>query len=226
MITIHSSNKMKLSDILSVNQHHRILTDMITNRVNKLFNLPSVFTHNQSVIKLELSFPMLIHQYNRYMRGSDSNAQTRAYYNSEIHCFCYWWLLFKLLLDISVLNAYILWKLHYSKFKLSHSVFQNQVTMSLIQNSADSDQKRATKVRIIELQSLKKSEHDWISLFKKKYCQICNIDKERVSQKSLSELTNLSTKQQQWDAQTCWECSECVNSVFYKKSAYWNILHV
>ena len=159
------------------------------------------------------------------MRESDSNAQTRTYYSPETHCFHYWWSLFKLLLDASVLNAYILWKLHYSEFKLSHSAFQNQVTMSLVQNPADLSQKRATKVRVIELQGLEKPEHDWVSLSKKKYCQICSIDKERVSWKSLSDLTNLGAKRRRRGAQTRWGCSGCVDSACCKKPACWDALH-
>ena len=225
MTTIHSPNEVEISDILPANQRHGIPTDVVTNRVNKLFNLPSVFAHSQPVIELGLPFPMPIRQYNRHMGGSDSNAQTRAYYSPETHFFRYWWPLFKLLLDASVLNAYILWKLRYPESKLSHSAFQNQVAMSLVQDPAGSGRKRATKVGVIGLQGLEKPEHDWVSLSKKKYCQICSIDKERASQKPLSDLTNLGAKRRRRGAQTRWGCSGCVDSACCKKPACWDALH-
>ncbi len=54
----------------------------------------------------KLTFPAPIVEYNQHMRGSNENAQQRAYYSSQRLDSRYWWPIFIFLLNAAVLNAY------------------------------------------------------------------------------------------------------------------------
>ena len=110
MTTIHTPNDLKAYNILFKNKQHEIPIDTRTIRVKNLsyYTLSSVYAHSQLHIEWGLPFPTAVQLYNKHIGGSDSNAQSRAYYSPDTHSFHYWWPLLKFLLDASILNAYIL----------------------------------------------------------------------------------------------------------------------
>ena len=178
MTTVHTPSNMEAYDILSKNKRHGIPAEVSTIRIKNLsfHTLPSVYAHTQPCVERGLSFPTAVRQYNKHMGGSDSNAQGRAYYSPGTRNVRYWWPLLKLLLDASVLNAYILWQLQFPDSNLSHKAFQHQVATSLVMNPAGTGRQRATKVVITGAKSLMKPEHYWRKLDSKKYCQVCDVD--------------------------------------------------
>ncbi|SLM34182.1 PiggyBac transposable element-derived protein [Lasallia pustulata] len=163
MTTVHTPADMEAYDILSKNKRHGIPAEASTTRARNLlfYTLPSVYAHTQPHIEQGLPFPAAVRQYNKHMGGSDGNAQGRAYYSPGTRNVRYWWLLLKLLLDASILNAYILWQLQFPDSNLSHKAFQRQVATSLAMNPAGTGRQRATKVVVTGAKSLMKPEHYW-----------------------------------------------------------------
>ena len=62
---------------------------------------------------------------------------------------------------------------------VSNEEFQHQVAMSLVLNPAGTGRKRPTKMEVIGSKGSDKPEHYWVKLDRKKYCQVCHIDRER-----------------------------------------------
>ena len=234
MTTVHTPKDMEASDLLPKSKRHGIPVNSSHIRAKNLsfYTLPSVFSHSQPCIEQGLPFPTAVRQYNKNMGGSDGNAQVRAYYSSETRSFCYWWCLFKFLLDASILNAYTLWKLQFPDSKLSHVDFQYQVAMSLIQNPAGTGRKRATIVQVIgrKDKGLAELEHDWVLLQKRAYCQICCVNKDRPlrerKRKPLGEIEgNVVKRPRQRGPQTLWGCKGCPGSACCQESSCWEALH-
>ena len=67
---------MKVSDLIFKTKCHEIPAESTATRVeNSLFyELPSIYTHSQLYIEQKLPFPTAVQQYNKYIRGSDSNT--------------------------------------------------------------------------------------------------------------------------------------------------------
>ncbi len=107
MIIIHIIDEMKKMTYKDAKRRNNILKSIVCDE--------------------KISFSISIVEYNRHMNESDENAQQRAYYSSHRFDCRYWWSLFIFLLNEIVLNAYKLWDLLYSDFKLIHSKFQHQI---------------------------------------------------------------------------------------------------
>lgn len=229
MTTVHCPSDFEAYDLVSKTKRHGIPAESAITRVKTpSYILPSVYVHSQPHIEQGIPFPTAIQQYNQHMGESDSNAQVRAYYSPETWSFRYWWPLFKYLLDASILNAYTLWKLRFPASKLSHVDFQHQVAMSLVQDPAGTDRKRATNVEVTGLEGLKDLEHDWAQLKKRAYCQVCQLNGDRPSKKPrpLAETTNsVTNKRRQRGPQTLWGCKGCMGSACCRGSSCWEALH-
>ena len=198
MTTIHTPNDLEDYNILFKHKQHGISADASIIRAKNLlyYILPSVYAHSQPYIERGLPFPTAVQLYNKYIGGSNGNTQGRAYCSPDTRSFHYWWPLLKFLLDASILNTYILWQLQFLDSTLSHVDFQHQVATSLCRNPDGTGRKRTTKVKVIGVKGLKDLEHDWIQLKKRAYCQVCQVNKDRLlkKQKPLINITNSVTK--------------------------------
>ena len=119
MTTVHTPSEMEAYDIVSKTKRHGIPAKTSIERARNLsfYTLPSVYANSQPYIERGLPFPTAVQLYNKHMGGSDGNAQARAYYGPETRCFHNWWPLLKFLLDVSIYNAYTLWKLKFPASK-------------------------------------------------------------------------------------------------------------
>lgn len=116
--------------------------------------------------------------YNEHMDGFNNNTQMRQYYSFVTQFFRYWWPLFRLLVDASILNSYTLWQLAQPDSQLSHQDFQHEIAMQLIQNPAGNTRQRPPKNSVTGLPScVPPPDYHWIQLAKKQYCIICRVDK-------------------------------------------------
>ncbi|SLM35791.1 PiggyBac transposable element-derived protein [Lasallia pustulata] len=234
MTTVHTPGNMEAYDMLSTKKRHGIPAEASTIKVKNLpfYTLPSVYAHTQPYIERGLPFPTAIRHYNKHMGGSDGNAQGRAYYSPETRSFRYWWPLFKFLIDASILNAYILWKLQYPASKLSHVEFQHQIALALLRSPAGTGRKRATIVQVIgrKDKGLAELEHDWILRQKRAYCQICCVNKDRPlrerKRKPLGKIEgNVVKRPRQRGPQTLWGCKGCQGSACCRNASCWEALH-
>ncbi len=92
-----------------------------------------------------LLFPVPINDYNTHMGGSDGNAQQRAMYTAEHHHDVrYWWPLFRFLVDASIVNAFILYRLEHPnpKQRLTHHQFRRHIALALLRNPLGQRRKR------------------------------------------------------------------------------------
>ena len=77
--------------------------------------------------------------------------------------------------------------------------------MSLVLNPAGTGRKRPTKMEVIGSKGSDKPEHYWVKLDRKKYCQVCHIDRERRPRREpLAEIDNFNNKRQRRGAQSRW----------------------
>ena len=60
-------------------------------------------------------------------------------------------------------------------------------------------------MEVIRSKGLDKPEHYWVKLDRKKYCQVCHIDRERRPRREpLAEIDNFNNKRQRRGAQSRW----------------------
>ena len=57
---------------------------------------------------MEIPRPIPIEQYNRFMCGVDKSDQYLAYHNVLHRTFCYWKTLFYHMIDVPIVNAFVL----------------------------------------------------------------------------------------------------------------------
>ncbi len=170
----------------------------------------------------KLTFPAPIVEYNQHMRGSNENAQQRAYYSSQRLDSRYWWPIFIFLLNAAVLNAYKIWGRLYPDSDLSHSNFQHQIIEALLSGGT---RKRSSNLSIISPSKEDVEESascEWKYAFKKSYCRACREKKVRLRKRStLEEISGNPTKKRR-PSQTNWQCKSC--GLCCKKEECWRAL--
>jgi hypothetical protein len=163
MIIIHIIDEMKKMTYKNAKRRNEILKSVVCDE--------------------KISFSTSIVEYNRHMSESNENAQQRAYYSSHRFDCRYWWSLFIFLLNEIVLNAYKLWDLLYSDFKLTHSKFQHQIIETLLIVESTRKQSVALTINFSEVED-KSSSCEWKYADKKFYCELCRKKKSWASKTS------------------------------------------
>lgn len=147
--------------------------------------LPSIASHSRidpASFNMGLPVPYPIRQYNKYMGGSNGNAQQRATYTLNRRSSRCWWPLFTFLHDAACLNSYIIYKApDLDSRPLTREAFIRSIALSLIGEPAGNSRKRKSAsddvMNILPMNSL--PEHDWIRLSKKRRCDACKANKTR-----------------------------------------------
>ena len=117
------------------------------------------------------------------MGGSDGNAQQRACCSPTLHRDGrYWWPIWGFLLEVFVLNAYILYKLDWPDSKANHREFQSQCGLALVTNPVGQTKQGNDYAPIIR-EDLKYPDpartqgHTWKRLLKRKTCSVCKANR-------------------------------------------------
>ena len=159
-----------------------------------------------------LPIPLPIREYNKHMGGSDANAQCRSYYSADTRSVRYWWPLFQLLLDASVLNAFNIWKLLYPNSTLSHVDFQHTIALNFTQNPLAMGRKFASRLKIEGSNPMiQPPTHHFIQIDKKAYCHACRA-RAKLKKKARTALAPIDRNQllkRTRPPQTTWGCAGC-----------------
>lgn len=129
------------------------------------------------------------------MGRSDANAQCRSYYSADTQSVCYWWPLFQLLLDASVLNAFNIWKLHYPHSILSHVDFQHTIALNFTQTPLAMGRKYAPRLKIGGSNPMvQPPTHHFIRIDKKTYYHVCRA-RAKLQKKARTALAPIDGNQ-------------------------------
>jgi len=124
LTTMHSLHN---EDWLVERSRRRPRETLANKEVRKLFG-------NKS--RRMMGIPRAVDDYNHYMGGVDIADQLRQYYTVQMRTSRTWIPLFLWLLDTSIINAYIMWKLHHNvKKKGAHSDFRQKLVSELLELS-------------------------------------------------------------------------------------------
>lgn len=218
MTTCHSPEEIHQTQHINDLKRNGIPTNArITVSVSS--SIPQSRAESENVLPI----PLPIRDYNRYMGGSDGNAQTRQYYSFTTRSFRYWWPFFRLLIDASIVNAYKIWKIAQPYSTLTHQQFQHEITIPLVQDPAGNGRRRLPKVQVIgRPATVFPPEHNWVHLSNRQCCLACRVDKIRVSRQPLAEVDGNGAKRRRRGAQTMWGCSACPNSACCKNAKCWD----
>lgn len=126
--------------------------------------------------------PESLVKYGEYMNGVDKMNQKCSYYRFPHRQKKWWKAYFYQLLEISIVNAYILYKLHGGK--CTHKDFRMQIVHGLLADSGINNASGA-KTKDYRHSSRKKHYIDYLPNKIRKYCLLCKVKK------------------------TCWMCKKC-----------------
>ena len=198
--------------------------------------LPSIAAHSRLISSEKgLPVPYPIRRYNQHMGGSDGNAQQRACYTFDRKSPRYWWPLFIFLHDAACLNAYIIYKTYNNEAKdfkhIKREAFIRSIADELINQEAGNQRKFISKDIDISSINRQQSEHRWMHLEKKQYCDACKVEKSRSSKRKrepLAEVDGNEKKRRKRGAQTRWGCAAwiCQKKAACKTSKCWNYMHI
>ena len=209
MTIVYNISDIKTSYFLSFRRRH----DISENSVIFVSSVYLSFIATHSLIRsteTDLSISYSIRRYNQYMNDSNENAQQRAVYFFNRRSFRYWWLLFIFFHDVACLNAYIIYKTcDLENEHLCRENFIRKIATSLIEKNADCERKRSSHVAdILVNDSTSESEHRWVRLKKRRYCDVCRNDKNtsfKRKRESLTEMNFNAQKRRKREAQTSWD---------------------
>ncbi len=202
MINIHTIDEMKKMTYKDAKRRNEIFKSVVCDE--------------------KISFPASIVEYNRHISESDENAQQRAYYLSRRLDCHYWWSLFIFLLNEIVLNAYKLWNLLYSDFKLTHSKFQYQIIETLLTVESTRKQSVALTINSSEVED-KSSSCEWEYADKKFYCGLCRKKEAELRKRRAFEKISDNLIKRQRTSQINWRCTS--HDLCCKKKECWRALH-
>ena len=229
MTTAYDISDIKTSYFLSSKRRHDISENSVI-FVSSVY-LSSIATHSliNSTSETDLSISYSIRRYNQYMRNSDENAQQRAVYFFDRRSSRYWWFLFIFLHDVACLNAYIIYKTY--DLENEHFCKENfirKIATLLIEKNVDCERKKSSQTANIFVDD-STSEHRWMRLEKRRYCDACKNDKEtffKRKRKSFAEID--SNKRRKRGAQTSWDCAAwiCQKKTVCRIIRCWNYIHL
>ena len=235
MTTAYSISDIKTLYFLPPRRRHDIPEESVISLPPPY--LPSIAAHSR-LISTEKGLPILlsIRRYNQHMRGSDGNAQQRACYTFDRKSSRYWWPLFIFLHDAACLNAYIIYKIYNNdenNFKhLSREAFIRSIAEELI-NEETGNQRKKISMNNVNISSMnrKQSEHHWVRLEKRQYCDSCKAEKSSLFKRKrepLAEVNGNEKKRRKRGAQTTWGCAAwiCQRKAACKTSKCWNYIHM
>ena len=230
MTIAYNISDIKTSYFLSFRRRH----DISENSVIFVSSVYLSFIATHSLIRsteTDLSISYSIRRYNQYMNDSNENAQQRAVYFFNRRSFRYWWLLFIFFHDVACLNAYIIYKTcDLENEHLCRENFIRKIATSLIEKNVDCERKRSSHVADIFVND-STSEHRWVRLEKRRYCDVCRNDKNtsfKRKRKSLTEVDFNAQKRRKRGAQTSWDCAawRCQKKAVCRIIKCWNYMHM
>ena len=139
----------------------------------------------------EIEKPVMIEQYNTYMGGVDKADQLLSYYGFNHRTIKWWKRTFFHLLDLAIVNSYILYKLSSDPSKqLSHQQFKIQLAMELLNrtgieiNDAENSHQSCghslpSVARLTERHFPIKVDHRQCGITKQLECVVCSFKKGR-----------------------------------------------
>ena len=233
MTTAYDISDIKILYFLPPRRRHEIPEESVIFR-SSLY-LSSIAAHSRLISEKDLFVFYSIRCYNQHMRGSNENAQQRVCYFFDRRSSRYWWSLFIFLHDVACLNAFIIYKIYNNdeeNFKhLSRENFIRNIAEELINEKAD-NQRRIILMNDINISSMnrQKSEHHWMRLKKRQYCNACRSEKStsyKRKREPLAEVNENEKKRRKRGAQTIWGCAAwiCQRKAACKISRCWNHMH-
>ena len=231
MTTAYNIFNIKTSYFLSFKRRH----DISENSVIFVFLVYLSFIATHSLInsiksfETNLSISYSIRRYNQYMKNSNENAQQRAVYLFDKRSFRYWWSLLIFLHDVACLNAYII----YNTCDLENEHFCEEniirkIARLLIEKNVDCERKKSSQTANIFVNN-STSEHRWMRLEKRRYCDVWKNDKEtsfKRKRKSFAKIN--SNKRRKRKTQTSWDCASwiCQKKTVCRIFRSWNYIHL
>ena len=162
---------------------------------------------------------VLAYEYNIHMGGSDSNAQVRANYQSNIRVLTWPWSLTKYLLLIEyVYNAYYLYKLiHLEEIskRMAYIDFQHEIAIKLLNHPEVFGRKRPLIVSILTTNKgfTLPEKHRFFKILKRGYYIVCKIIKKRLAKRQVfREIDGNGIKRRKRGLQSWYVCIECLAS--------------
>jgi hypothetical protein len=124
----------------------------LQNRIIRERRRPRINTTNSSTIKRvfgdnskkELPIPKIIDDYNHFMGGVDIADQYRSSYIIQFPVQRIWVPLFFWLLDTSIINSYLIYKIRYGK-KANHKNFRLSIVLDLIKEAIKNQSAKETR---------------------------------------------------------------------------------
>ena len=233
MTTAYDISDIKTPYFLPPRRRHGIPEDSVI-FIPSVY-LPSIAAHSliNSTKSSEtgLPIPYPIRRYNQYMGGSDGNAQQRAAYSFDRRSPRYWWPLFIFLHDAACLNAYIIYKTcDLENEHLCREDFIRNIATSLIEKNAGCGRRRSSQAANIFVND-STSEHRWMRLEKRRYCDACKNGKEtsfKRKREPLAEVDSNVQKRRKRGAQTSWGCAAwiCQKKAACRTTRCWNYMHI
>ena len=232
MTIAYNISDIKTSYFLSSKRRHDISENSVI-FVSFSVYLSSIAAHSliNCISETDLSISYSIKRYNQHMNDSNENAQQRAVYFFNRRSFRYWWLLFIFFHDVACLNAYIIYKTcDLENEHLCRENFIRKIATSLIEKNVDCERKRSSHVADIFVND-STSEHRWVRLEKRRYCDVCRNDKNtsfKRKRESLTEMNSNAQKRRKRGAQTSWDCAIwiCQKKIVCRIIRCWNHMHM
>ena len=97
-------------------------------------------------ISATINCPSSLAKYNQHMGGVDQNDKLRGYYHVHLNCRKYYKYIFWFLLDLAVINLYILYHERPGNRRLTLKDFQVSLTHELIDNSCGRKRMRRSSI--------------------------------------------------------------------------------
>ena len=231
MTTAYSLSDVETSDFLSPKKRHGIPKNSIK-QITPPY-LPSIAAHTVtfgSDVSEGLPIPYPIREYNKYMGGSDGNAQQREVYTLDRRFSRYWWPLFIFLHDAACLNAYIIYRSTKMDSRcLTREEFIRQIAAKLMNNPLGNLRKHQSSADALNVRAIEPSSgHHWIHLPKKRECTACKASQRRPHRRNpLAEIDGNAKARRQRGSQTRWGCGAwaCRKKAACKKEACWKYIH-
>lgn len=154
-----------------------------------------------------LPWPQAYVDYNKLMRGVDGNAHLRALLHPPITGFKYWWCLWLFLLDVAMVNAYILYKMKYPKVDITRKAWHRKIALTLMRNQVGRVI-QAPKYHTNFQPTVRLLEHTRAHFTERNYCHPCRVYKRSSSKSDRQPLQEVCGNQErQRGTRTVYGCS-------------------
>ena len=116
------------------------------------------------------------------------------------------------ILDVIVVNFYILFKLKNSKSKITHKLWQQKISLILMRNSVER-LRTALKNNNNSNSANSVLKHKRKYLEKLQYCTLCRVNKRSFSRKDRKSLDLINVNKRRRESKSTYECTHdvCIN---------------